>query len=113
MRHMFSIKALDRLPGLFGPRRYLYYCARCKWSFIVNDGRRGVLTPIADNGTPLEPDEAVARAATFALGPCPAMRALSDAAVNVHANGNGSNGHAAAHVENSRRPEPISHQLHH
>ena len=76
---MFAIKVLDKLPGLFGAHRYLYHCARCKWSFIVNDGRRGVLTPIDDRGEPLAHDEAVARAATFALGPCPAMRGLAEA----------------------------------
>jgi hypothetical protein len=95
MRHMFTTKVLDRLPGLFGTHRYLYHCARCKWSFVVNDGRRGVLTPIDDHGTPLAHDEAVARAATFALGPCPAMHRLTEAHVHV----NGSNGHNPAHVE--------------
>jgi hypothetical protein len=99
MRHMFAIKLIDRLPGLFGGRRYLYHCARCKWSFIVNDGRRGVLTPIADDGTPLPHDDAVARAATFALGPCPAMQTLADA----HATIGASNGHAAAVVEQPNR----------
>ncbi len=46
MRHVFAIKALDKLPGVFGAHRYLYHCARRKWSFIINDGRRGMLTPI-------------------------------------------------------------------
>jgi hypothetical protein len=81
MRHMFAIKMLDKLPGLFGAHRYLYHCARCKWSFIINDSRRGVLTPIDDKGQPLAHDEAVARAATFALGPCPAMHRLAEARV--------------------------------
>ncbi len=89
MHHIFAIKVLDRLPGLFGARRYLYHCARCKWSFIVNDGRRGVLTPIDDHGEPLPHDEAVARAATFALGPCPAMHKLAEAHLHLGAsNGN-------------------------
>ena len=95
IRHMFTIKVLDKLPGLFGTHRYLYHCARCKWSFVVNDGRRGVLTPIDDHGTPLAHDEAVARAATFALGPCPAMHRLAEAHTHV----NGSNGRSHAHVE--------------
>ena len=51
MPHLFAIKVLDKLPGLFKPRRYLYHCARCKWSFVVNDGRRGALRPIATDGT--------------------------------------------------------------
>ena len=113
MPHMFAIKVLDKLPGFFKPHRYLYHCARCKWSFVVNDGRRGALRPISDNGMPLTRDEVIARAETFAAGPCPAMRVLSEASVNVHANGDGSNGHAPAHVENARRPELRSHQIHH
>jgi hypothetical protein len=99
--HMFAIRALDRLPGLFGPRRYLYHCARCKWSFIVNDGRRGVVTPIDDKGAPLAHDEAVARATTFALGPCPAMRVLAQA----HLHANGSNGASHACAESRGRAE--------
>jgi hypothetical protein len=76
-RHMFAIKVLDRLPGLFKPNRYLYHCARCKWSFVVNDGRRGVITPVDDNGKPLAHEEAIERAKTFALGPCPALQVLN------------------------------------
>ena len=94
MPHMFTVQALDKLPGLFMPRRYLYHCMRCKWSFVVNDGRRGALRPIADGITPLTHDEAVARAATFAAGPCPAMRVVAEA--NIRLNDNGSNGHALA-----------------
>ena len=76
MRHSFAIKVLDRLPGLFQPHRYLYYCARCKWAFLVNDGARGVLTAIDSNGLAIGADEAARRAATFALGPCPALKIL-------------------------------------
>jgi hypothetical protein len=90
MPHIFAIKVLDKLPGLFKPHRYLYHCARCKWSFVVNDGRRGALRPISDDGTPLTRDEVVARAETFAAGPCPAMRVVAEA--HLHVNGNGANG---------------------
>jgi hypothetical protein len=90
MPHIFAIKVLDKLPGLFKPHRYLYHCARCKWSFVVNDGRRGALRPISDDGTPLTRDEVVARAETFAAGPCPAMRIVAEA--HLHVNGNGANG---------------------
>jgi hypothetical protein len=76
MRHSFAIKVLDRLPGLFQPHRYLYYCARCKWAFLVNDGARGVLTAIDSNGLAIDGDEAARRAATFALGPCPSLQIL-------------------------------------
>jgi hypothetical protein len=100
--HLYAIKVLDKLPGLFKPRRYLYHCVRCKWSFVVNDGRRGALRPIPENGTPLTRDEVVARGETFAAGPCPAMRVVAEA----HLHMNGSNGHAPAHAEEpGRRPE--------
>jgi len=76
-KHIFVIKILDKLPGLFKPHRYLYHCARCKWSFVVNDGRSGVLTPVDNDGNPLPHDEAISRVATFALGPCPALQVLN------------------------------------
>ena len=101
MPHMFAIKALDKLPGLFKPRRYLYHCARCKWSFVVNDGRRGALRPISEDGSPLTRDEVVARAETFAAGPCPAMRVVAEA----HLHSNGSNGRVHASTEEVSRPE--------
>jgi hypothetical protein len=100
-RHMFAIKMLDRLPGLFKPNRYLYHCARCKWSFIVNDGRRGVITPVDDDGKPLAHDEALERSATFALGPCPAFRVLNFERSPMHA----SNGNGAGHVDRTRNSE--------
>jgi hypothetical protein len=92
MPHLFAVKALDKLPGLFKPRRYLYHCARCKWSFVVNDGRRGALRPIAEEGVTLTRDEVVARASTFAAGPCPAMRVVAEAHLHLNGNGNGLNG---------------------
>jgi hypothetical protein len=100
--HLFAIKVLDKLPGLFKPRRYLYHCVRCKWSFVVNDGRRGAIRPIPENGTPLTRDEVVARGATFAAGPCPAMRRVTEA----HLHMNGSNSHfPAPHADSSGRPQ--------
>ena len=107
--HLFSVKVLDKLPGLFKPRRYIYHCARCKWTFVLNDGRRGALRPVADGIKPLTRDEAVARAATFAAGPCPAMRVLADA--HLHLNGNGSNGRAAAQAAHTPHLEQRPNQL--
>src|ERR1700687_1250972 len=83
-KHIFAIKMLDQLPGLFKPHRYLYHCARCKWSFVVNDGRRGALRPLAEDGSKLTREEVVARAETFAAGPCPAMRIVAEAHLHVH-----------------------------
>lgn len=102
--HLFAVKALDKLPGLFKPRRYLYHCARCKWSFVVNDGRRGALRPIAEEGVTLTRDEVVARASTFAAGPCPAMQKVAEA--HLRMNSNGSNGHAPlSAADNSGRAD--------
>ena len=101
--HLFAIKTLDKLPGLFKPRRYLYHCVRCKWSFVVNDGRRGALRPISENGAPLTSEEVAARAETFAAGPCPAMRKVTEA--HLHLNGSNGNGYLPAQAESYRRPE--------
>jgi hypothetical protein len=105
MPHLFAIKVLDKLPGLFQPRRYLYHCARCKWSFVVNDGRRGALRLLAENGDKLTREEVVARAETFAAGPCPAMQIVVEAHLHV----NGSNGHVPASADAS---QPADARLH-
>jgi hypothetical protein len=96
MHHVFSIQMLDQLPGLFKPHRYLYHCVRCKWSFVVNDGQRGTITPVDGDGKALEHDEALKRAATFALGPCPGLQVLNlEPKPMQSSNGNGSPGFAA------------------
>jgi len=94
MPHLFAIKELGKLPGLFKPYRYLYHCARCKWSFVVNDGRRGALRPIAEDGRQLSREEVVARASTFAAGPCPAMHRVAEAHLHIarHGSNGGGNG---------------------
>lgn len=102
--HLFAIKVIDKLPGFFKPTRYLYHCARCKWTFVVNDGRRGALRPIAEDGRRLTREEVVARASTFAAGPCPAMHRVAQAP--LHMNRNGSNGRInPLPKENSGRAE--------
>lgn len=101
-RHMFAIKVLDRLPGLFKPNRYLYHCARCKWSFVVNDGRRGLITAVDDDGKSLAHDEAIKRLATFALGPCPALQVLNFAHHPIQT----SNGAEAGRIAPTRHFEP-------
>ena len=101
-KHIFAIKILDKLPGLFKPHRYLYHCARCKWSFVVNDGRSGVISPVDNDGNPLPYDESLKRIATFALGPCPALQVL-----NVEAGPNQtSNVTEAIPVDNAHRSRP-------
>ena len=76
LRHSFAIKVLGKLPGLFQPQRYAYYCVRCKWSFVVNDGKRGVITALDECNEPLYGVEAAKRLSTFADGPCPSLRIL-------------------------------------
>jgi hypothetical protein len=99
MGHIFAIRAMEKLPGLFKPRRYLYHCARCKWSFIVNDGRRGLITAVSDKFVALERDEADRRVATFATGPCPALEILARAPIHA----NGSNGAAPLPADHRQR----------
>jgi hypothetical protein len=106
-KHVFAIKILDKLPGLFKPNRYLYYCARCKWSFVVNDGRSGVITAVDGDGNSLQHDEAESRVATFALGPCPALQVLNSKPVPIRT----SNGTEASQIDHIRRFQPRANQL--
>jgi hypothetical protein len=106
-KHVFAIKILDKLPGLFKPNRYLYYCARCKWSFVVNDGRSGVITAVDGDGNSLQHDEKERRLATFALGPCPALQVLNSKPVPIRT----SNGTEASQIDHIRRSQPRANQL--
>ena len=106
-KHIFAIKVLDKLPGLFKPHRYLYHCARCKWSFVVNDGRSGVISPVDDAGSPLPHDEARSRVATFALGPCPALQVLNFAPAPMQT----SNCTEASRIDHPRRFQPRANHL--
>jgi hypothetical protein len=76
-RHDYVIKSLGRLPGLFKPHRYVYLCIRCKWSFVVNDGQRGVITAVDHELKPLVDHKAGERLATFGAGPCPELEILN------------------------------------
>ena len=106
-KHVFAIKILDKLPGLFKPHRYLYHCARCKWSFVVNDGRSGVTTAVHGDGNSLQHDDAERRLATFALGPCPALQVLNSKPVPIRT----SNGTEARQIDHIRRFQPRANQL--
>ncbi len=101
-KHIFAIEILDKLPGLFKPYRYLYHCARCKWSFVVNDGPSGVITALDDRDNPLPHDEARSRIATFALGPCPSLQVLNAAHGPIQT----SNGTEATTVDHTHRSRP-------
>jgi hypothetical protein len=118
-RHSYAIKVLGKLPGLFQPQRYAYYCVRCKWSFVVNDGKRGVVTALDVGGKQLERVEAAERVATFTDGPCPAMKILSQpvprpvisTSFNGASNGN-SNGASTNGVANGSTPIPMEQYRH-
>jgi hypothetical protein len=73
-RHSFAIEALPKGEGSKSPP-YLYMCVRCKWTFRVND-RPGSIFSIDQTGQPLAEPENSQRAATFAVGPCPALKGL-------------------------------------
>jgi hypothetical protein len=106
-KHIFAIKILDKLPGIFKPHRYLYHCARCKWSFVVNDGRSGVISAVDDDRNPLPHDEALKRVATFALGPCPALQVLNVEAGPIQT----SNPTEAIQIDHTRRFQPRANHL--
>ena len=74
-RHSFAIENLPK-GASFASRPYLYTCIRCKWTFRVND-RPGSIVTMDQNGQPLPEPENSGRIATFALGPCPALRNLA------------------------------------
>ena len=71
-RHSFAIEALPRSEKSRS-RPYLYMCARCKWTFRVND-HAGSIISIDQTGEPLAEPENSRRAATFSVGPCPAFK---------------------------------------
>ena len=107
MHHVFAIKMLDRLPGLLKPHRYLYHCARCKWSFVVNDGRRGAISAVDGDGSALAHDEARSRIATFALGPCPVLQVLNIEPSPMQT----SNGNGAGRNDCNHRSQPRANSL--
>ena len=70
-RHNFIVEILPR-PAWNKPRPYLYTCARCKWSFRVNDSA-GSIIALNERGEPLQEPLRSHRAASFAEGPCGAF----------------------------------------
>jgi len=76
LKHNFAIWVMGRRPGWFKPQRYMYRCLRCKWSFVVNDERRGSLRMAADKAGELTREEELRRIATFADGPCPGYQEI-------------------------------------
>ena len=73
-RHEFVIGPSHFHPRL-GRSGRLYYCYRCKWSFLVCGNGNEVV--VLDNcGQAVAGDESAMRFATFAAGPCPVLAGL-------------------------------------
>ena len=75
-RHEFVIGPLCK-HAVFQEKARLYYCIRCKWSFLVCGGKVVVL---GEDGSPLGGDRGFRRFATFEEGPCPVLEAFVSAA---------------------------------
>jgi hypothetical protein len=68
LRHSFVIGPLYQSP-LFERKARLYYCAGCRWSFLVSGA---TVAALDERGNPIARAEGAARFATFEEGPCPA-----------------------------------------
>ena len=76
LRHEFVIGPLydsNLSPG----KARLYYCVKCKWSFLVSGSKVAVL---GEDGSPLVGEESLRRFNTFEEGPCPVLEASASAA---------------------------------
>lgn len=92
LRHSFAIGPLCD-SYLFNGQARLYYCTRCRWSFLVSSSAVAV---IDDDGRPLVGEEAEAQFRSFENGPCPVLQGLAletgpmaTASLPVNGNGNG------------------------
>ena len=77
LRHDFVIGPL-RYSELFGRPARLYYCVRCKWSFLVGGSKVVVLD---EHQKPIVGEESLRRFNSLAKGPCPVLEAFMSAAM--------------------------------
>lgn len=77
-RHEFLIGPWSSIPIVSGHSR-VYYCIRCKWSFLVCENR---IAALDGDGVALGGKESLKRFDTFADGPCPALAAPNAAGPN-------------------------------
>ena len=75
LKHDFVIGP-QRHHELFGQPARLYYCLRCKWSYLVCGSSVAVLD---EDGGPLAGEESLRRFNTLAEGPCPVLEAFVSA----------------------------------
>ena len=72
LRHDFVIGP-QRHSDLFGRAARLYYCVRCKYSFLVCGSKVAVLD---EDEVPITGEESLRRFNTFGEGPCPVLEAF-------------------------------------
>jgi hypothetical protein len=77
LRHDFLIGP-QRHSDLFEKPARLYYCCRCKFSFLVCGSKVAVLN---EDEVPITGEESLRRFNTFGEGPCPVLEAFVSAAV--------------------------------
>jgi hypothetical protein len=73
MQHEFVIGPLCD-SELFGRKARLYYCSRCKWSFLVCGSKVAVLD---EGGNRLARDDSFRRFDALEESPCPVLEALA------------------------------------
>jgi hypothetical protein len=74
LRHSFVIGPLCDTYLFKQPAR-LYYCSRCRWSFLVAGASIAV---VDEQGRPLIGDESKRRFRSFEKGPCPVLDGLKN-----------------------------------
>jgi len=82
LRHNFVIGPLSERP-LFERKARIYYCSRCRWTFLVSDA---TVVALDEGGNPIGHAEGAARFASFELGPCPGAadsRSEADSAIEM------------------------------
>lgn len=77
LRHDFVIGP-QRHSDLFGQAARLYYCVRCKSSFLVCGSKVAVLN---EDQVPITGEESLRRFNAFGEGPCPVLEAFVSAAM--------------------------------
>ncbi|HVB81527.1 MAG TPA: hypothetical protein VNE82_16470 [Candidatus Binataceae bacterium] len=78
LRHDFVVGPQRHSELLLRPAR-LYYCIRCKWSFLVG---ANTIVVLDEDENPLAGEESIRRFKTFAQGPCPSLEAFVSTALS-------------------------------
>jgi hypothetical protein len=73
LRHNFVVGPLHK-SDVTGEDSHLFFCARCRWRFLVSDS--GVVV-LGDDGGVMSGSGADLRFDSFERGPCPALEAMN------------------------------------